>query len=98
MLQKLWTELEAIERKYPSPGSALTKADQALGPRRIPWTVEDVAYLFEEVYRCRSVVPPYETLTYGRLMRWDSTVPLSVRLSITLFEHFRLILISSTPT
>lgn len=75
---QLWTELEAIERRYPLPGSGHDKSDVALGPRRIPWTVEDVGYVFEEVYRARSVVPPHETLLSGKMLRWDSTLPLSV--------------------
>lgn len=75
--ERTWQELENTERKYPSPGSKLTSAEQGFGPRRIPWTAEDVAYVFEEVYRCRSVVPPHETLSLGRLLRWDSTLPLS---------------------
>lgn len=76
--ERMWAELESAERKFPSPGSGHSKADQAIGPRRIPWTVEDVQYVFEEVYRSRSVVPPFETLSHGRILRWDSTLPLSV--------------------
>jgi tRNA threonylcarbamoyladenosine dehydratase len=75
--ERTWHDLENSERKYPSPGSKLSSAEQGIGPRRIPWTADDVAYVFEEVYRCRSVVPPHETLTLGRLLRWDSTLPLS---------------------
>lgn len=76
--ERLWMDLETSERRYPSPGSKLSRAEMAIGPRRVPWTVEDVAYVFEEVYRCRSVVPPHETLTMGKILRWDSTLPLSV--------------------
>lgn len=84
--ERLWQELENTERKFPSPGSKLTAADQGFGPRRIPWTAEDVAYVFEEVYRCRSVVPPHETLALGRLLRWDSTLPLSYS-NVALFSR-----------
>ncbi|PWN34044.1 uncharacterized protein FA14DRAFT_148207 [Meira miltonrushii] len=84
--ERTWHELENTERKYPSPGSKLTAAEQGFGPRRIPWTAEDVAYVFEEVYRCRSVVPPHETLALGRLLRWDSTLPLSYS-NVALFSR-----------
>ncbi|PKI82388.1 hypothetical protein MVES1_003471 [Malassezia vespertilionis] len=43
---------------------------------RIPFSVNDCAYLFEEVFRGRSVVPPFETLGTGQLMRWDPKRPL----------------------
>lgn len=67
-----------MERRYPIPGGIHDHKDVALGPRRVPWSVEDVGYVYEEVYRGRSVVPPFETLTTGKLLRWDSTLPLSV--------------------
>jgi hypothetical protein len=70
--------MEAMERRYPVPGSGHDLADIALGPRRVPWSVEDVGYVYEEVYRARSVVPPFETLSTARMLRWDSTLPLSV--------------------
>lgn len=43
---------------------------------RIPFSVNDIAYLFEEVFRGRSVVPPFDTLATGQLQRWDPTKPL----------------------
>ncbi|KAH0446031.1 hypothetical protein IEQ34_025135 [Dendrobium chrysotoxum] len=84
--ERMFMELEQAERRYPSPGSKLSASDMAIGPRRIPWTVDDVAYVFEEVYRCRSVVPPHETLAIGKLLRWDSTLPLSYS-NVALFSR-----------
>lgn len=78
--ERLWTDLETAERRYPvaDGGDGLKDLnDRAHGPRRIPWTLEDVGYVFEEVFRARSVVPPHETLTMGKMCRWDSTLPLS---------------------
>ncbi|WFC99820.1 hypothetical protein MYAM1_002566 [Malassezia yamatoensis] len=43
---------------------------------RIPFSVNDCAYLFEEMFRGRTVVPPYESLATGQLMRWDPSKPL----------------------
>lgn len=43
---------------------------------RIPFGVNDVAYLFEEVFRGRSVVPPFDTLSSAQLERWDPRRPL----------------------
>lgn len=79
--ERFWADLEAAERRYPVADGVneglKDLADKANGPRRIPWTVDDVGYLFEEVFRARSVVPPHETLTMGKMCRWDSTLPLS---------------------
>ena len=43
---------------------------------RIPFSVNDCAYLFEELFRGRTVVPPYESLATGQLVRWDPRKPL----------------------
>ncbi|UZJ55314.1 hypothetical protein CBS101457_004634 [Exobasidium rhododendri] len=75
--ERIWTDLEATERRYPVPGSHHGKEDVATGPRRIPWSIEDIGYLYEEVFRAKSIVPPHETLSVARIMRWDSTLPLS---------------------
>ena len=52
----------------------------------IPFSVNDVAYLFEEVFRGRSVVPPHESLAGAQLQRWDSTLPLAYE-NVALFSR-----------
>lgn len=53
---------------------------------RIPFSVNDIAYLFEEVFRGRSVVPPFDTLGTGQLERWDPSRPLGYN-NIALFTR-----------
>lgn len=76
------------ERKTGVPRRPLTDADvpptyhhiegKAPPPKvRIPFSVNDVAYIFEEMFRGRSCVPPYETLATGQLVRWDPREPLN---------------------
>ncbi|WFD31150.1 hypothetical protein MSPP1_002184 [Malassezia sp. CBS 17886] len=49
-----------------------TSNERTPPPRvRIPFSVNDCAYLFEEMFRGRTVVPPFETLATGQLVRWD---------------------------
>ncbi|WFD37015.1 hypothetical protein MCUN1_003907 [Malassezia cuniculi] len=43
---------------------------------RIPFSVNDCAYIFEEVFRGRTVVPPCDSLSNGQIMRWDASRPL----------------------
>ncbi|PWN40406.1 hypothetical protein IE81DRAFT_325572 [Ceraceosorus guamensis] len=47
------------------------------GPRRSWFSIEDVQYLYEEVFHQRSVVAPFETPSKPFLLRWDSTIPLA---------------------
>ncbi|PWN46637.1 hypothetical protein IE53DRAFT_391192 [Violaceomyces palustris] len=57
------------------------------GPiQQIPFNLNDVAYLFEEVFNGRSVVPPYQPLSSAQLERWDSTLPISFD-NIALFSR-----------
>lgn len=72
-LTQLVNDLEASERKFPPPGHAPAHE----GARRCLWSTDDCAYLHDEVFHQRSIVPPYETPSRGVLIRWDSTLPLS---------------------
>jgi hypothetical protein len=47
-------------------------------PRRIPLDEDDVALLFEDVHRGRSVVPPRAVPVKPTLVRWDPARPLGV--------------------
>ena len=53
---------------------------------RIPFSVNDIAYLFEEVFRGRTVVPPFETLSTGQFQRWDPRLPLDYN-NVVLFTR-----------
>lgn len=88
LYEKLFQELSVSESRHPVPGSkpALGDANNA-GPRHnIPFSVNDVAYLFEEVFRGRSIVPPFDSLSGAQLERWDSTLPLSFQ-NVALFSR-----------
>lgn len=54
--------------------------------KRLPFSVEDVAYAFEEIHHGRTVVPPHESLSKAQLQRWDSTLPLSYS-NVALFSR-----------
>lgn len=103
LYEKLFSDLNVVESRYPSPEGAQTRsatphdvpptyqADSAPGrgppPRiRIPFSVNDCAYVFEEVFRGRTVVPPFESLANGQLMRWDSQRPLDYD-NVALFDR-----------
>lgn len=40
---------------------------------------DDVALIFEDLYRGRSVVPPHDVPTRPTLVRWDPSLPLSIQ-------------------
>ncbi|KAF8902557.1 ubiquitin-protein ligase molybdopterin-converting factor [Gymnopilus junonius] len=44
---------------------------------RLPIDEDDVAFIFEDLYRGRSVVPPYDVPTRPTLIRWDPSRPVS---------------------
>ena len=54
--------------------------------QKLPFSVNDVAFLFEEVFAGRSVVLPHESLSHAQLLRWDSTLPLSYS-NVALFSR-----------
>lgn len=39
---------------------------------------DDVSYIFEELYRGRSAIPPHDVPNKPQLARWDPTLPLSL--------------------
>jgi len=45
---------------------------------KLPIDEDDVALVFEDLYRGRSVVPPYDVPTRPTLVRWDPSQPLSI--------------------
>lgn len=51
----------------------------------LPFTVNDICYIFEELFHGRSVVPPFESLSTAKLLRWDPSLPLSYS-NIALFS------------
>ena len=61
--------------------------DKGPPPRlRIPFSVNDIGYIFEEIFRGRSVVPPYDTLATGQIVRWDPRLPLDYN-NVALFTR-----------
>lgn len=47
--------------------------------RKLPIDEQDVAYIYEELYRSgRSTVPPHAVVIKPQLSRWDVRLPLSV--------------------
>ena len=53
---------------------------------RLPIDEDDVALVFEDLYRGRSLLPPHDVPTRPTLVRWDFTRPLSIENCIVL-EH-----------
>ena len=48
--------------------------------------MNDCAYIFEEVFRGRSIVPPCDSLATGQLLRWDASRPLDYD-NVALFDR-----------
>ena len=46
--------------------------------RRIPLSDQEVGFIFEELNRSKSSLPPYETLSRPTLVRWNLGEPLTV--------------------
>lgn len=88
LYEKLFHDLSVSEARHPLAGSQVDSQDaQNTGPRHhIPFSINDIAYLFEEVFRGRSIVPPFESLSGAQLHRWDSTLPLSFQ-NVALFSR-----------
>ncbi|KAJ2922920.1 hypothetical protein H1R20_g14182, partial [Candolleomyces eurysporus] len=51
---------------------------------RLPIDEDDVALVFEDLYRGRSLLPPHDVPTRPTLVRWDFTQPLSIENCIVL--------------
>lgn len=45
---------------------------------KLPIDEDDVALIFEDIHRGRSVIPPHPVPTRPMLVRWDSTLPLGM--------------------
>ncbi|TKY88397.1 hypothetical protein EX895_002749 [Sporisorium graminicola] len=88
LYEKLFHDLSVSESRHPVPGTQSAVQDSNnTGPRHyIPFSINDIAYLFEEVFRGRSVVPPFDSLSGAQLERWDSTLPLSFQ-NVALFSR-----------
>lgn len=87
LYEKLFHDLTVSESRHPVPGTTLPAKTPDGGPRHyIPFSINDIAYLFEEVFRGRSIVPPFESLSGAQLERWDSTLPLSFQ-NVALFSR-----------
>lgn len=52
---------------------------------RLPIDEDDVAFIFEDLYRGRSVVPPHDVPTRPTLIRWDPSRPISTD-NLVVFE------------
>ncbi|KAJ1021096.1 hypothetical protein NDA16_003882 [Ustilago loliicola] len=87
LYEKLFHDLSVSESRHPLPGTKPAAGEANAGPRHyIPFSVNDIAYLFEEVFRGRSIVPPFDSLSGAQLERWDSTLPLSFQ-NVALFSR-----------
>ncbi|EPQ27770.1 uncharacterized protein PFL1_04515 [Pseudozyma flocculosa PF-1] len=96
LYEKVASDLRVSESRYRVPGSSSSSSTTSTtngaggstsGPHLgIPFNVNDVCYLFEEVFRGRSVVPPFDSLSQAQLERWDSTLPLSYS-NVALFSR-----------
>jgi tRNA threonylcarbamoyladenosine dehydratase len=53
---------------------------------KLPIDEDDVALIFEDIYRGRSVIPPHAVPSRPVLVRWDPTLPLSVG-NCVVMEH-----------
>ncbi|EUC61554.1 ubiquitin-protein ligase molybdopterin-converting factor [Rhizoctonia solani AG-3 Rhs1AP] len=47
------------------------------GIAKLPMSEQDVAYVFEDLHRGRSTIPPHPVLTRPQLSRWNSKEPLT---------------------
>ena len=87
LYEKLFHDLTVSESRHPVPGTTLPAKTPDGGPMHyIPFSINDIAYLFEEVFRGRSIVPPFDSLSGAQLERWDSTLPLSFQ-NVALFSR-----------
>jgi hypothetical protein len=48
---------------------------------------QDIAYIFEDLHRGRSTVPPHAVLLRPQLARWDAREPLSVQNCVVLSDQ-----------
>jgi hypothetical protein len=55
--------------------------------RRIPLGVDDMGYLFEDLFQGRSAIPPFAILTRPNAVRWKRDQPLTVYNCIILSQE-----------
>ncbi len=79
LITQLHSDLDTNERRYPCERRDDNPA------RVLPFNLNDIAYMFEDIFAARSVVPPHESIMQGQLLRWDSTLPVSYT-NIALFS------------
>ncbi|KAF5392640.1 hypothetical protein D9757_000882 [Collybiopsis confluens] len=75
LYERLWRDLLHREEKL---------AGQTLS--RIPLDEDDIALIFEDIHRGRSVLPPHEVPTKPVLVRWDLAQPLTLENCVTMEE------------
>ncbi|KIK68234.1 hypothetical protein GYMLUDRAFT_35612, partial [Collybiopsis luxurians FD-317 M1] len=75
LYERLWKDLLHREEKL---------AGQTLN--RIPFDEDDIALIFEDIYRGRSVLPPHEVPTKPALVRWDLSQPLTLENCVVMEE------------
>jgi hypothetical protein len=55
--------------------------------RRLPLSDQEVGFVFEELHRSKSSLPPYESLSRPTLVRWNLGEPLSVANCVVMSSH-----------
>ncbi|KAJ4496103.1 ubiquitin-protein ligase molybdopterin-converting factor [Lentinula edodes] len=75
LYERLWKDL--LHREEKLVGHTLN---------RIPLDEDDIALIFEDIYRGRSVIPPHEVPTKPALVRWDLTQPLTLKNCVVMEE------------
>ena len=53
---------------------------------RLPIDEDDVGFVFEDLYRGRSVLPPHDVPTRPTVVRWDFTKPVTLD-NLVVLEH-----------
>ena len=51
---------------------------------KLPFDEDDAGFIFDDLHRGRSTIPPHNVPTRPALVRWDSTQPLSLENTIVL--------------
>ncbi|KDN44096.1 hypothetical protein K437DRAFT_294972 [Tilletiaria anomala UBC 951] len=71
LYDKIYSDLDHSERRHP-PFRTASDA-----PPPLLFNANDIAFLFEEIFAGRTIVPPFESLSHAQMMRWDASLPLS---------------------
>ncbi|KAJ3814636.1 hypothetical protein F5876DRAFT_86336 [Lentinula aff. lateritia] len=75
LYERLWKDL--LHREEKLVGHTLN---------RISLDEDDIALIFEDIHRGRSVIPPHEVPTKPALVRWDLTQPLTLKNCVVMAE------------